>query len=296
MASHQQTLSSRLSDIFRAVKKAFSPEAKYPYVPGNVEVEASPDLLGDIEAMGFKDYQTLLAFLNAAVTGTVNDNDLLLENLIQLLAKLPPNSKEGKQLTDGLLTQLWGTLDHPPNSTLDSRFKYRSADGSGNNIHNPELGAANTPYARTVAPMTFQNPNQPDPSVIFDSLMARGEEFHPHPQGISSMLFYLASIIIHDIFQTVSATACFSLLHQLQKDVVGKLTSDSPPPTTASISPRRIWTYPPCTVEMRWSKRLCGFTKMVSSSRTASAPRGYWVSRQDAACCLSCSIVSTTTW
>ncbi|KAK3321688.1 linoleate diol synthase precursor [Apodospora peruviana] len=198
-------MASKLQDLNQAIKKAFAAEAKYPYTPGNVEPEATPDLAGDIRALGFKDYQTLLTFLNAACTGVVDDNELLLENLVQLLAKLPPTSKEGKQLTDGLLTQLWGALDHPPRTSLGTDFKYRSADGYGNNINHPGLGAANTPYARTVPSMTFQNPNQPDPSLIFDSLMARGDNFEPHPQGISSMLFYLATIIIHDIFQTSSS-------------------------------------------------------------------------------------------
>lgn len=36
----------------------------------------------------------------------------------------------------------------------------------------------------------------PDPGVVFDSLMAR-KDFKEHPNKISSMLFYLASIIIH---------------------------------------------------------------------------------------------------
>ncbi|KAM7213273.1 hem peroxidase [Rhypophila decipiens] len=196
---------SKLADLNEAIKKAFTPEAKYPHTPGNLEPETVPDLLGDIKALGFKDYQTLLTFLNAAVTGVVDDNELLLEKLVQLLAKLPASSKEGKQLTDGLLTQLWLALDHPPCTSLGPDFKYRSADGSGNNVNHPGLGAANTAYARTVPPMTFQNPNQPDPSLIFDTLMSRGDKFVPHPQGISSMLFYLATIIIHDIFQTSSS-------------------------------------------------------------------------------------------
>lgn len=32
--------------------------------------------------------------------------------------------------------------------------------------------------------------------------MARGDIFEPHPNGISSMLFYFATVIIHDIFRT----------------------------------------------------------------------------------------------
>lgn len=33
------------------------------------------------------------------------------------------------------------------------RFKYRQADGSNNNPMYPKMGAANTPYARTVCPL-----------------------------------------------------------------------------------------------------------------------------------------------
>jgi len=192
-----------MSNTFRrSFKKALASETPDAYRPANVSQAKIPDLCADIQTLGFKDYHTLLGFLNAAVTGTTNDKDLLLENLIQLLAKLPSSSKEGKDLTDGLLQQLWTSLDHPPQSSLDEKFRFRSADGSGNNINLPHLGAAGTAYARTVRPMTYQSPEEPDPSLIFDSLMARGDTFTPHPQGISSMLFYLATIIIHDLFQT----------------------------------------------------------------------------------------------
>ncbi|KAK4194347.1 putative linoleate diol synthase [Triangularia verruculosa] len=178
---------------------------EYPHAPGNLEPEATPDLIGAIKSLGFKDYETLLAVLNAAVQGTIDDNELLLERLIQLLSKLPTDSKAREQITDGLITQLWNSLDHPPVTPLSSEFRYRSADGSGNNINHPELGAANRPYARTVPPLTFQNPSQPDPSTVFDTLMVRGDTFQPHPQGISSMMFYLGTLIIHDCFQTSSS-------------------------------------------------------------------------------------------
>lgn len=36
----------------------------------------------------------------------------------------------------------------------------------------------------------------PDPGTLFDSLMAR-KKFTEHPNKISSVLFYIASIIIH---------------------------------------------------------------------------------------------------
>jgi hypothetical protein len=41
----------------------------------------------------------------------------------------------------------------------------------------------------------------PDPGLIFDAVMARGK-FRPHPNKVSSVLYYWASLIIHDLFQT----------------------------------------------------------------------------------------------
>jgi linoleate 8R-lipoxygenase / 9,12-octadecadienoate 8-hydroperoxide 8S-isomerase len=202
IAKAHPKIATKIADLKRVINKALAPESSYPHVPGNIDAPKVSDLCADIQALGFEDYDTLLDFLNAAVQGTADDNDLLLERLIQLLSKLPDSSKEGKGLTDGLLHQLWSSLDHPPMTSLGEEYKYRSADGSGNNVNYPTLGAAGSAYARTVPPMAFQPPNQPDPNLIFDSLMARGDSFTPHPQGISSMLFYLATIIIHDIFQT----------------------------------------------------------------------------------------------
>ena len=47
----------------------------------------------------------------------------------------------------------------------------------------------------------MQPASRPDPGTIFDSLMER-KSFIPHPNNISSVLFYVASIIIHDCFRT----------------------------------------------------------------------------------------------
>ncbi|KAK4187363.1 putative linoleate diol synthase [Podospora australis] len=248
-------IGDRLSGLQQALKKAFTPEPKYPHVPGNLEPETHPDLIVVLKSLGFKDYETLLAFLNASVQGTIDDNDLLLERLIQLLSKLPSASKERKQLTDGLLTNLWNSLDHPPHISLGRQFKYRSADGSGNNINHPELGAANQPYVRTVAPMTLQTPNQPDPATIFDLLMSRGDKFEPHPQGISSMLFYLATLIIHDIFQTDSSdynnnlTSSYLDLSPLygrnEKEQVAMRTFKNGYLKSDSFSSKRLMGFPP---------------------------------------------------
>jgi hypothetical protein len=61
------------------------------------------------------------------------------------------------------------------------------------------MGAAGEVYARSVRPKIVQPAYLPDPGSLFDSVLVR-KKFIPHPNGISSMLFYLASIIIHGGF------------------------------------------------------------------------------------------------
>jgi linoleate 8R-lipoxygenase/9,12-octadecadienoate 8-hydroperoxide 8R-isomerase/linoleate 8R-lipoxygenase/9,12-octadecadienoate 8-hydroperoxide 8S-isomerase len=170
--------------------------------------------------------KTLGDLVKIAATGEEDDNSLFLERLITLLAKLPPHSHVGKQLTNGFVNTLWDSLEHPPPRTLDKDLKYREADGSYNNSRDPLLGASGTPYARTVSTSVFQNPDLPEPGIIFDSIMSRGDgtHFREHPNKISSMFFYLATIITHDCFQTVRfeignrvSYANFSIFNRTQK-------------------------------------------------------------------------------
>lgn len=79
---------------------------------------------------------------------------------------------------------------------MGDEFQYRSADGSNNNPILPQMGAANTPFSRSIVPDTMQRGALPDPELIFDSLFAR-EEFKPHPTGTSSVFFAWASLVIH---------------------------------------------------------------------------------------------------
>jgi linoleate 8R-lipoxygenase / 9,12-octadecadienoate 8-hydroperoxide 8S-isomerase len=196
-------LFERISSTAKAIRRSFSHRPERPRQPKNAVPPETTTLLEDIKSLGFEDLETLLDFMSAAVNGVQDDNELLLERLVSLLAKLPPTSQEGKQLEGGLIHQLWESLDHPPAHTLHMKYMFREADGSNNNLQFPLMGAANTPYVRTTKPMVYQNPNLPDPNEIFDLLMARGDSWKPHPNKISSVLFYLATIIIHDVFQTV---------------------------------------------------------------------------------------------
>lgn len=85
----------------------------------------------------------------------------------------------------------------------DGVYQYRTPDGSYNNILQPDLGRAGTPYAKTVRTTTRLHGVKADPGLLFDLLMARDDNnFKENPAGISSMFFYHASIIIHDIFRT----------------------------------------------------------------------------------------------
>lgn len=85
----------------------------------------------------------------------------------------------------------------------DGLHHYRMPDGSYNNILEPNLGRAGTPYAKTVRNTKRLHGVKPDAGLLFDLLLARDDKtFQENPAGISSMLFYHASIIIHDIFRT----------------------------------------------------------------------------------------------
>ncbi|TWU77015.1 hypothetical protein ED733_007618 [Metarhizium rileyi] len=90
-------------------------------------------------------------------------------------------------------------IPRPPDGT----YQYRLPDGSYNSVLQPNLGKAGTPYAKSVRPLKRLQGVKPDAGLLFDLLMARDENtFIENPAGISSMLFYHASIIIHDIFRT----------------------------------------------------------------------------------------------
>ncbi|KIH93820.1 prostaglandin-endoperoxide synthase 1 [Sporothrix brasiliensis 5110] len=135
--------------------------------------------------------------------GPVDDRTMLMERVIQLVAGLPTQSRKRELLTSNFVTELWESLEHPPALFVGDKFQYRMADGSYNNIHNPTLGAAGTTYARTVHSTVTSPAALPDPGMVFDSVMRRREgKYKSHPNNVSSVLWYWATIIIHDLFWT----------------------------------------------------------------------------------------------
>ncbi|KAE8151335.1 heme peroxidase [Aspergillus avenaceus] len=124
-----------------------------------------------------------------------------MEIVISMVSSLPRGSKTRTKLTNSLINGLWDSLEHPPISFLGNEYQYRTADGSNNNIHFPDLGKANMPYAKSIQSQTFPHGVQPDPGLLFDLCMKR-ETFRENEAGISSVLFHHAAIIIHDLFHT----------------------------------------------------------------------------------------------
>jgi len=168
--------------------------------------QASTSIIQDVRGAGLKlvqgDLKTLLevAFSKGK---PVDDKKMAMEKVVAIVGSLPPNSKSRKVLTNFLTEGLWKSLQHPPPSYQGDKFEYRMPDGSYNNVLFPDLGKAGTPYARTVRRMGKLDGIRPDPGLLFDTLMARAPgHFEENPAGLSSVLFYHASIIIHDIFRT----------------------------------------------------------------------------------------------
>ncbi|KAH8896764.1 fatty acid oxygenase [Thozetella sp. PMI_491] len=137
-----------------------------------------------------------------ASNGVIDDRKYIIERIIQLAASLPNESTLRHDLSGGFIKTLWNNLQHPPPSMLGDTFRYRTADGSNNNLMYPQLGASGSHYARTVVGTGMRPVALPDPGMIFDVLLRREGPAKEHPTKISSFLFYFAILITHDIFRT----------------------------------------------------------------------------------------------
>ncbi|KAH1726426.1 hypothetical protein KXX40_000269 [Aspergillus fumigatus] len=193
----------RFKDLSEVVHKATRP---LPTETGNgTYIEDSSkggSLWEDLLSLGIEDAKTVKDFVKTeALRRPIDDKTMLMERIIQMVAKLPDKSKIREKGTHKFLGILWNSLPHPPLSYVGDKYAYRSADGSYNNPTLPRLGAANTEYARTTEASKMRPASMPDPGLIFDSIFAR-ETFKPHPNNVSSIFFTWASLIIHDVFQT----------------------------------------------------------------------------------------------
>lgn len=162
------------------------------------------DLLDQIKKglPGPLDHTTIISLLDAVHnTDSLDDRKLFLEHALVFLSRLPPGSF-ADTIQNKVISLLYNDLAHPPATYLGNDYKFRSADGSNNNVLAPDMGKAGTPYARSVQ-QTHPLPrrNMPDSGLIFDTLLKR-EGFVKHPGGLSSLMFAFAALVIHTVFRT----------------------------------------------------------------------------------------------
>ena len=119
-----------------------------------------------------------------------------------LVGSMPNDSKIRQALIASQVKAKYDKMLHPPLTYLGDAFQYRQADGKFNNVLIPHLGQAGAPYAKTVPSKTHPLGALPDPGDLFDRLMARDEGGRNSPSGLTAMLIYHATLIIHDIFRT----------------------------------------------------------------------------------------------
>jgi len=120
----------------------------------------------------------------------------------QIFASMSIFSENRAKYIEKQVKAKYDRMLHPPLTYLGGAFKYRAADGKFNSALHPHLGQAGAPYAKTVPAITHPLGALPDPGDLFDRLMARDPGGRASKSGLSSMLIYHATIIIHDIFRT----------------------------------------------------------------------------------------------
>ncbi|ROV90358.1 hypothetical protein VMCG_09739 [Cytospora schulzeri] len=211
-ASHHEPLRANREGITAALSQ-FSQSIHAPQKPLPTQVgdgtysvrKRETGLKLDLRYIGWKDIKTVLDIIKSKIHGNepMDDKTMLMERTIRLVAGLPTKSRSRVILTDQFINELWYSLDHPVLTYIGEQYMYRTADGSLNNPLCPQMGAAGTTYARSVRATIMPPGALPDPGLIYDSVMKRSSSgYRKHPNNVSSILWYWASIIIHDLFWT----------------------------------------------------------------------------------------------
>ncbi|TQN71563.1 Linoleate 10R-lipoxygenase [Colletotrichum shisoi] len=190
-------------DVRKSASASLKDSSKRPmptqYGDGTYPKEiVRPTMVQNLRALQAADVKTLVQIIKSKLKREriQDDKTMIMERTIQIVAKLPHNSRLREQLTNTFIEELWGSLDHPPMLYMGDEFKYRRADGSYNNPMFPQMGAAGGPYARSVKPRIITLGAMPDPGLVFDAVMGR-TDYKKHPNNVSSILWYWATIIIH---------------------------------------------------------------------------------------------------
>ncbi|KAF9477868.1 heme peroxidase [Pholiota conissans] len=159
---------------------------------------------GFIAKGGFKPTPTQLSAVWDSLVNpqSIDDRKGGLSTGLEILAKIDPESDLAVKMGNGVINLLYNTVPHPPASYLGPQHMFRNADGSGNNLENPDLGRSGTTYARSVqGKYGLPRSSLPDPGLVFDTILKRNRQ-KQHPGGMSSLIFAYASIVTHSLFRT----------------------------------------------------------------------------------------------
>ncbi|KXJ89872.1 putative prostaglandin G/H synthase 2/cyclooxygenase 2, pgh2/cox2 [Microdochium bolleyi] len=140
--------------------------------------------------------------LGKAISGVVSGKPVDLQSAASIAGSLSDYSVNRAAFINNGVKDKYDKMLHPPLTYLGDAFQYRTADGKFNSALNPHLGQAGAPYAKTVPSKSAPLGALPDPSDLFDKLMAREDGGRESKSGLSAWLIYHATIIIHDIFRT----------------------------------------------------------------------------------------------
>ncbi|TFK65973.1 heme peroxidase [Pluteus cervinus] len=171
-------------------------------------------------AFSITDLPAYIDALRHANTAGLDDRQLLLEKVLVLMSRLE-HSEISLKIQQLAITLLYKDLPHPatgylalpseprvralaekPGNGQPIKYAFRSADGSNYNPSSPSMGRAGSPYARSVPSANCAPASAlPDSGLVFDTLLRR-QKFEPHPDGISSLFFAFADLVIHSIFDT----------------------------------------------------------------------------------------------
>ncbi|TFK61373.1 heme peroxidase [Pluteus cervinus] len=177
------------------------------------------------------------AFVDQAINPSeVDDRKNVLAKGFDILSRLPQTNRIAKKLSDNAVELFYNTVPHPPATLLGTEYNHREANGRGNNIFEPSLGEAGTPYARSVqAKYCLDQTALPDAGLIFDTLLRRDKPVE-HPGGNSSLTFAFAALITHSLFRTdrrdtnLNATSSYldlSPLYGINKEAEGQIRDTS---------------------------------------------------------------------
>ncbi|KAF8879290.1 heme peroxidase [Infundibulicybe gibba] len=188
-----------------------APDGRYDWQASSAGLKSEghsgvTNLINKIETIKSKgtvkaDPRIVGAFIDTAVNPeAVDDRQGAFAAGLTLLSRLPPDSEVAAEMSDSAIALLYNTIPHPTAALLGPVHATRQADGGGNNLQNPDLGRAGTPYARSVQGKWCTS-TLPDPALVFDSLLKRRNQ-QVHAGGNSSLTFAFASLVTHSLFRT----------------------------------------------------------------------------------------------